>query len=75
MSFIDAHRCARHMEAKAERLGREITEDENKQCRYFEWVYRDMCPPSWVMKWREQMEEGVFAGMHLITGEKGVAPK
>lgn len=32
-------------------------------CQYFKRTYLSLCPNSWVEKWEDQLEKGVFPGM------------
>lgn len=49
-SYIDFHRCT-----KVKGEGAEV-------CKYFNRVYKSMCPNAWIEKWDTQREEGIFPG-------------
>lgn len=46
--YVDFHRC------------KELMGDDYKPCKFFENVYRDICPRSWIAQWNELVEEGRF---------------
>ncbi len=41
----------------------EMKNDE-KLCGYFKHLYVDLCPAEWISKWDDEMERGVFPGIH-----------
>ena len=47
-NFLDYHRCNSVMEAKGK---------DTYPCKYFQKVYRSLCPPSWLEKWNTQIDE------------------
>lgn len=49
-SYIDFHRCQ-----KVKGEGAEV-------CKYFNRVYKSMCPNAWIEKWDSQRDEGIFPG-------------
>merc|ERR1712121_387735 len=49
-NYVDFHRCQK------------LKGEDYANCKYFEFVYKSMCPRSWVEQWDEQREEGKFAG-------------
>ena len=34
--------------------------DDYAPCKFFQNVYRDICPGFWVEKWDDQRESGIF---------------
>ncbi len=51
VNYVDFHRC---MEVK----------NDEKVCSYFKHLYKDLCPDEWINKWDDEMERGVFPGIH-----------
>lgn len=51
INYVDYHRC---MESK----------NDEKVCGYFKHLYKDLCPEEWVNKWDDEMDRGVFPGIH-----------
>lgn len=49
-SYVDFHRCQ-----KVKGEGAEV-------CKYFQTVYKGMCPNAWVEKWNDQRAAGTFPG-------------
>ncbi|XP_069461099.1 cytochrome c oxidase subunit 6B1-like [Ambystoma mexicanum] len=52
-NYLDFHRCERSLKEK----GVDIY-----PCQWYRRVYRTLCPISWVNKWDEEREAGIFAG-------------
>lgn len=46
--YVDFFRC------------KELMGDDYEPCKFFQNVYRDICPSFWVDKWDEYREEGRF---------------
>ncbi|EYC35368.1 hypothetical protein Y032_1072g3540 [Ancylostoma ceylanicum] len=46
--YVDFHRC------------NELMGSDYKPCKFFQNVYKDICPGFWLEKWDELMEEGRF---------------
>ncbi|CAF0767441.1 unnamed protein product [Didymodactylos carnosus] len=51
VNYVDYHRCM------------DVKQDE-KICGYFKHLYKDLCPHSWVERWDEELEKGVFPGIN-----------
>ncbi|XP_031628643.1 cytochrome c oxidase subunit 6B2 [Contarinia nasturtii] len=47
-SFIDFYRCQK------------LRGTDYEPCYYFEKVFHNICPNSWVEKWQDQMANGTF---------------
>ena len=41
----------------------DIKNDE-KVCGYFKHLFKDLCPEEWINKWDDEMDRGVFPGIH-----------
>ena len=46
--YVDYFRC------------KELMGEDYKPCKFFQNVYRDVCPSFWIEKWDEYREEGRF---------------
>ena len=51
VNYVDYHRC---MEMK----------NDDKVCGYFKHLYKDLCPEEWISKWDDEMDRGLFPGIH-----------
>lgn len=49
-SYLDFGRCEK------------VKGQGNSVCKYFQDVYRSMCPNAWVERWDGQRENGTFPG-------------
>lgn len=49
-SFVDFNRCQK------------IKGEDYEPCEYFKKVYTTICPNSWIEKWTDQIENGIFPG-------------
>jgi len=50
-NFLDYHRCNSVMKSKGK---------STYPCKYFQKVYKNMCPSQWIEKWNNNIEEGIF---------------
>ena len=57
-SFIDMHYCY-------DKIGKGYAE-----CELYENNVLTLCPSSWVQKWNEQLENGIFPAQELIYPER-----
>jgi cytochrome c oxidase subunit 6b len=48
VNFVDYQRCLR------------LKGDDCKDCDYFKYASKVLCPTQWVEKWNEQLENGSF---------------
>lgn len=49
-NYVDYHRCQK------------VHGEDYEACNYFKRIYKNLCPNSWVEKWDEQVETGIFPG-------------
>ncbi|RWS15293.1 cytochrome c oxidase subunit 6B2-like isoform X1 [Dinothrombium tinctorium] len=49
-NYLDYHRC------------RKVKGEDYEPCKWFEKIYKVICPRAWYEKWDEQRENGTFPG-------------
>ncbi|XP_018408500.1 PREDICTED: cytochrome c oxidase subunit 6B1-like [Nanorana parkeri] len=50
-NYLDFHRCEKSLSSKGQ---------DPYPCQWYFRVYKSMCPNSWVEKWDDQREAGIF---------------
>ncbi|KAH8038013.1 hypothetical protein HPB51_020533 [Rhipicephalus microplus] len=49
-NYVDFHRCEK------------VKGKDYEPCKYFQRVYKALCPNAWIEKWDEQIANDCFAG-------------